>query len=481
VSNAAWCQRLALVSLLWTAQAEAQTESRDDYALAPLQNGSMLAVWGSNPIEPGRYALGLGMQVRPPLVSDQTETVRSETAGAISTLELLATIGLWHRLDVSAGITAHSVDLDGSESGDAAPGRAALGDLRMIPRVRLVGGDSGAGLAVAIPVWIPAGSASIYGAQGLRFEPRALASYFDEHVTLSANIGYLFSRPDEGPRRVKDAITASVGADVRVLDAWSVVTELSSRWHSHRVSAEAGARLPVEARAALRFSIASWVVQLGGGVGLRGGASQPDWRLLAAVGFRTPEFQHRKPVAGSSDRDGDGLPDKSDACPDEAEPRRGASDMDGCPFEPSEHTELTPEPPPDVAHEAPSAEYPVEVALANAPLPQIREILYFELNKMSIEPAQLAVLDLVATQLRSAPADTQLVIEGHSDSLGPPSFNRSLSRIRASTVRLYLIQRGIPWQRLLIVGHGSSRAVELDINEAGRSRNRRVEFRLTRK
>ena len=141
---------------------------------------------------------------------------------------------------------------------------------------------------------------------------------------------------------------------------------------------------------------------------------------------------------------------------------------------------LVREPPTAVAEQAPSAEHPVEVAIAEAPLTQIQEVVYFEPNEMRLEPVQLAVLDLVAAQFRSAPADTQLVIEGHSDSLGPPAFNASLSRKRASTVRLYLIQRGISWRRLLIAGHGSSRPVELDIDDAGRGRNRRVEFRLTR-
>jgi OmpA-OmpF porin, OOP family len=481
VPRGVWCKGVALVGLLWTTQAEAQAESRDDYALAPLQDGSMFSVLGSNPVEPGRYALGLGMQVRPLPVSDQAETNRAENAGTVSTLELLATIGLWYRLDVSAGITAHSGNLNGSESTNVAASQAALGDLRLIPRLRLLGGDSGAGLAVAIPVWIPAGSGSVYRAQGLRFEPRALASYFGKRVTVSANTGYFFSRPDEKLRPVSmDALTGSIGADVAVLEAWSAVTELSSRWHLHRVSAEAGARLPAEARAGVRFSIASWVVQLGGGVGLRGGTLQPDWRLLAAVGFSAPEFQHQKAAAAPSDRDGDGVPDKFDPCPDEAEVRRGAGDVDGCPLEPSEHAELAPESTIAVAGEAPSAEYPVEVAIEGAPLSQIREVLYFELNKMALEPAQLVVLDLVAMQVRSAPADAQLVIEGHSDALGPPPFNASLSRMRASTVRMHLIQRGISWRRLLISGHGSTRPVELDIDEAGRARNRRVEFRLTR-
>jgi OmpA-OmpF porin, OOP family len=120
------------------------------------------------------------------------------------------------------------------------------------------------------------------------------------------------------------------------------------------------------------------------------------------------------------------------------------------------------------------------VASTEAPLSPIQEVLYFELNGTSLEPAQLAVLDLVEAQLRLAPANTRLVIEGHCDSSGPPSFNSSLSLMRASTVRLHLIRRGIPWRRLLIAARGSSRPIELDIDERGRARNRRVTFRVTR-
>ncbi len=363
---------------------------------------------------------------------------------------------------------------DRSNSRDA-QSSAALGDVRLIPRLRLLGGDSGAGLALAVPIWIPAGNASAYSAQGIRFEPRVLTSYFSKYITLSANAGYLFSRPSQSlGQGWRDAITGGIGAEVPVIDTWSVVTELASRWQLNEASAALSTRLPVEARAAVRFALASWVVQLGGGMGLHGGASQPDWRLLAAVGFRAPEVQH--PTAATAARDGDRGAAEFDPCRSEA----GLSDGDDCPLEPSEQSELTPDQPAELAEEAPSAVFPIEVA-TDGPLLPIREVLYFELNKMDLSPAQLAVLDLVEAELRSSPADTQLVIEGHSDSFGPPPFNSSLSRMRASTVRLYLIQRGIPWRRLLITGYGSSRPVELDVDQAGRARNRRVEFRLVRK
>ncbi len=469
-----------VIGLLLTCGAQAQSERLDVYSLAPLQSGSLFGVWGSKPLEPGRYVLALGMQVRPPLPSQQTAIRNEKSAGAISTLELLATLGLWQRVDISAGITAYNGGLDGSSSPDAAS-RTALGDVRLIPRVGLTGGDSGAGFAIAVPVWIPAGNASAYRDQGLRFEPRAVASYFSKAVTLSANAGYLFSQPKQGLRQGwQDAISLGIGAEVPLVDTWSVLTELSSRWQLRHASLEPDARLPLEARAGVRFSIESWVVQLGGGVGLWGGASQPDWRLLASVGFRAPEPAHEKSATAPSDRDGDGIADESDPCPDEPEARRGVSDVDGCPFEASEPADQAAEPPVAVGDNAPSAALPIELT-SEGPLPPIGEILYFERNKMTLEPAQLAVLDVVESQLRSAPPDARLVIEGHSDRLGPPPFNASLSQMRASTVRLYLIQRGISWRRLLIKGYGSSRSLEPSSDEAGRARNRRVEFRLIRK
>lgn len=48
-------------------------------------------------------------------------------------------------------------------------------------------------------------------------------------------------------------------------------------------------------------------------------------------------------------------------------------------------------------------------------------------------------------------------------------------------VRPHLIRRGTPWRRLLIAARGASLPVELDIDEQGRARNRRVAFRLMRR
>lgn len=72
----------------------------------------------------------------------------------------------------------------------------------------------------------------------------------------------------------------------------------------------------------------------------------------------------------------------------------------------------------------------------------------------------------------------QLRIEGHTDNSGAERKNRNLSRQRAEAVKKYLMQRGVPADRLITVGMASSRPVSSNRTEAGRRANRRYHFEL---
>jgi OOP family OmpA-OmpF porin len=63
------------------------------------------------------------------------------------------------------------------------------------------------------------------------------------------------------------------------------------------------------------------------------------------------------------------------------------------------------------------------------------------------------LLDEAATILQKYP-DVQIVIEGYTDNVGNPDFNRLLSEYRANAVRDYLIERGIESPRLVALGRG---------------------------
>lgn len=72
-------------------------------------------------------------------------------------------------------------------------------------------------------------------------------------------------------------------------------------------------------------------------------------------------------------------------------------------------------------------------------------------------------------------------IEGHTDSQGAEANNQRLSENRAEAVRRYMIEQGISARRLASLGHGVSSPVASNDTEDGMSRNRRVDFVVTKK
>jgi len=75
--------------------------------------------------------------------------------------------------------------------------------------------------------------------------------------------------------------------------------------------------------------------------------------------------------------------------------------------------------------------------------------------------------------------ETDIEIQGHTDSRGSLSYNQNLSLQRAGTVSNYLTEKGIPRSRITSRGFGEE-APKYDNSTAdGRSENRRVEFLIT--
>ena len=84
-------------------------------------------------------------------------------------------------------------------------------------------------------------------------------------------------------------------------------------------------------------------------------------------------------------------------------------------------------------------------------------------------------LDEVATALQKSDAE-KFVVEGHTDSIGSDATNEELSYRRAQTVDDYLIERGVPAEKIRAVGYGKSRPVADNTTAEGRANNRRVEI-----
>ena len=159
------------------------------------------------------------------------------------------------------------------------------------------------------------------------------------------------------------------------------------------------------------------------------------------------------PPAGAAarDTDADGIPDRDDKCPADAETPNGYQDDDGCP-------DLAP-------HAAPAAN---EVG-------RIAERVGFLYDAAEIRAAALPMLDAIAVVLRTQTQQFPLVaLEGHAaDNEHAPM---RLSLARASAVRIALIGRGVDAGRLLARASGATAPACTERNEMCRVRERSVEL-----
>jgi outer membrane protein OmpA-like peptidoglycan-associated protein len=100
----------------------------------------------------------------------------------------------------------------------------------------------------------------------------------------------------------------------------------------------------------------------------------------------------------------------------------------------------------------------------------------FASNKYTLLPAARERLNQVADALMRGDPNSQFVVEGHTDSRGSVAVNQALSKNRANAVRDYLIERGVPADRITAEGHGSDNPVADNKTADGRANNRRVEI-----
>lgn len=88
------------------------------------------------------------------------------------------------------------------------------------------------------------------------------------------------------------------------------------------------------------------------------------------------------------------------------------------------------------------------------------------------------VLDQVVQFMADNPKVTKLRVEGHTDNVGQPADNQTLSGGRALTVKKYLIAKGVAAERLISVGCGQDRPVASNATEEGKAQNRRVQYQI---
>ena len=102
----------------------------------------------------------------------------------------------------------------------------------------------------------------------------------------------------------------------------------------------------------------------------------------------------------------------------------------------------------------------------------------FDFNSSNLTSLAKTNLDKLVTVLRNNP-DTNINIYGHTDSVGSDAVNLRISAQRAAAVKSYFSAQGISSSRLFTEGLGKSSPVASNDTDAGRAKNRRVEFAIT--
>ncbi len=149
------------------------------------------------------------------------------------------------------------------------------------------------------------------------------------------------------------------------------------------------------------------------------------------------------------DRDGDGILDPVDACPDAPGPASSDPKRNGCP----------------------------EARIEDGQIKILQQVK-FKTNSAEILADSDVTLSAVKTIIEEHPEIARVRIEGHTDNVGNPKYNKQLSEKRAASVKAWLVSKGIDKKRLDAKGFGLERPIDTNATDEGRTENRRVELHI---
>jgi len=382
---------------------------------------------------------------------------------------------------------------------------SALGDVRLFAKLPILDRARWpVAVAALLDLRTPTGNGTAFYGDGLSAVPSIVATREVGQVRLDVQAGYAVRDTGQYAQLVvHDAFVWGVGASMDLpplssTSRWRAILELTGAWPRGETLSSDRYRAPLEARAGLRASLWRGLsVELGGGSGIgEAGYGHPSWRVFLGV-----RWNRERP-----DRDGDGVPDDEDWCPDlpglpsihgcpdedtdgDGVPNRidlcplekGPPELDGCPdFDgdgiPDREDRCPKEPGPASNDGCPIGMEPV-VEIETERL-SLRDQINFDTGKDTLTRRSLEILDEVATLLRQHAELSRIRVEGHTDNVGSATYNRELSQRRAAAVARHLSTRGIAADRLVPVGYGFDHPVASNATAGGRAKNRRVEFTI---
>lgn len=136
----------------------------------------------------------------------------------------------------------------------------------------------------------------------------------------------------------------------------------------------------------------------------------------------------------------------------------------------------------EVAKSLEQANAAIESLTANANPDELVKALNLQIINFASGSSEIPVANqeilAKAAKLMNEIDGVHLTITGHTDNRGSHSSNQKLSESRAKAVRAYLVEQGVPTERLTVVGASFDKPVASNATEQGRFANRRIEFTL---
>ncbi|MCA1826429.1 MAG: OmpA family protein [Myxococcales bacterium] len=392
-------------------------------------------------------------------------------------------IALWQDSDFSfltaQGVTGPLVDSIASTT---------IGDLRLGAKVPILDPARWPiGLAAVVDFRLPTGNGTAFMSDGWALAPSVVVTRSFGRVRLDAQLGYIARNQGQYAQLiVHDGYVYALGGSfdlpkAGLIDRWKAIAELDGGWpRGDSFSSTDRYRAPLEVRGGVRAFLTPRVsVEAGLGTGLGPvGYGHERWRAFVGISWGSPNTPAERAFVGpqAPDRDGDGVPDDVDRCPDQP----GPADLDGCPDDdddgiPNWQDKCPKQPGPAEHDGCPLAEGEPLVEITSKRI-MLNDSINFDTGKDTIKSSSYPVLDQVAKLLNDHPEMKKVRVEGHTDNVGNAGYNKELSHRRASSVVRYLVAKGVAESRLVPMGYGFEQPIASNATALGRAKNRRVAF-----
>lgn len=279
------------------------------------------------------FGLVLDWAHQPLVLANQDNSIRLDLVSDQVVLHPGASLVMFDRLrvafDMPLAVYGAGTSFVSAGQSFTAPSSFSVGDLRLGADVRLFGayGDPFT-IALGVQVYLPTGSQTSFMSDGtVRVQPRLLAAGKAGVFAYAVKLGLEYRSEDStfGQSHLGSQAVFSAAAGVQVLG--DKVTVGPEFYGNTVVTSSEGAfrtqNTPVEAIFGGHVRAGDFRVGLGGGAGLTHGFGSPSARAVASLEWAAP-YKKR-------DRDGDGIPDDEDACPDASGLRSSDPKKNGCP------------------------------------------------------------------------------------------------------------------------------------------------------